>query len=317
VARRNARERRRVQSVNSAFLNLRRSIPIENRNKRVSKVKTLQKAIEYIAALQHLLHSVDEPRSNVNVTSTGPSTRTTHSTPIHQTYVESSALPVATSTTDSLLSDDDLLHSLVHNDMRHHTLPVQQTSYSSSTSRSSSLSSVQSTSTPIAITTQHHPTQCCPTLSPSFTMFDSSLSAASPDQLNNHQIAINQPCHSIQPHYSLHSSGPSGQTYQSTLQQGTPHSEPLLPVSLPHPINSSYHQMTVTNTALQSYSPIYHTVWSTIQCFFVSMWIVLPVQNPTLVSFVNAPALVFAACTNIVSSSHAFPPFASVISACK
>lgn len=38
VARRNARERRRVQAVNSAFVRLRRHIPYGNKNKRLSKV---------------------------------------------------------------------------------------------------------------------------------------------------------------------------------------------------------------------------------------------------------------------------------------
>ncbi|EFA02170.1 transcription factor ATOH7 [Tribolium castaneum] len=56
VARRNARERRRVQAVNSAFARLRKVVPLENtRGKRVSKVKTLQQAIEYIQALVQLL----------------------------------------------------------------------------------------------------------------------------------------------------------------------------------------------------------------------------------------------------------------------
>lgn len=55
VQRRNARERRRVQAVNNAFAKLRKAVPIENRNKRVSKVKTLQKAIEYIESLQDIL----------------------------------------------------------------------------------------------------------------------------------------------------------------------------------------------------------------------------------------------------------------------
>lgn len=38
VARRNARERRRVQAVNGAFLKLRKHIPYGNKNKRLSKV---------------------------------------------------------------------------------------------------------------------------------------------------------------------------------------------------------------------------------------------------------------------------------------
>ena len=60
VARRNARERRRVQAVNSAFMRLRKCVPVENRNKRLSKVKTLHRAIEYIAALQDLLRDADQ-----------------------------------------------------------------------------------------------------------------------------------------------------------------------------------------------------------------------------------------------------------------
>ncbi|XP_031339489.1 achaete-scute complex protein T3-like [Photinus pyralis] len=56
VAKRNARERRRVQAVNGAFVRLRKALPIENsRGKRVSKVKTLQNAIRYIQQLQELI----------------------------------------------------------------------------------------------------------------------------------------------------------------------------------------------------------------------------------------------------------------------
>ncbi|XP_077492120.1 uncharacterized protein LOC144103220 [Amblyomma americanum] len=60
VARRNARERRRVEAVNSAFSVLRKCVPVENRAKRLSKVKTLHKAIEYIYALQGLLDEADK-----------------------------------------------------------------------------------------------------------------------------------------------------------------------------------------------------------------------------------------------------------------
>lgn len=51
IARRNARERKRVQAVNQAFARLRRAIPYENKNKRLSKVKTLRIAIDYIRQL--------------------------------------------------------------------------------------------------------------------------------------------------------------------------------------------------------------------------------------------------------------------------
>ncbi|GAB6022490.1 hypothetical protein CHUAL_006597 [Chamberlinius hualienensis] len=56
VERRNARERRRVQAVNFAFARLRKSVPLENKNKRISKAKTLQTAIDYINHLQDILN---------------------------------------------------------------------------------------------------------------------------------------------------------------------------------------------------------------------------------------------------------------------
>ena len=59
VARRNARERRRVQAVNSAFLRLRRHVPYENKHKRLSKVKTLHIAIDYIQYLRGLIEEYD------------------------------------------------------------------------------------------------------------------------------------------------------------------------------------------------------------------------------------------------------------------
>ena len=57
VARRNARERRRVKMVNDGFLRLRRHVPTDPKNKKLSKVKTLRLAIEYIHHLQTLLQS--------------------------------------------------------------------------------------------------------------------------------------------------------------------------------------------------------------------------------------------------------------------
>ena len=59
VAKRNARERRRVQAVNGAFSKLRRHIPYENKNKRLSKVKTLKIAIDYIHHLEDLIDDYD------------------------------------------------------------------------------------------------------------------------------------------------------------------------------------------------------------------------------------------------------------------
>ncbi|CAH1799619.1 unnamed protein product [Owenia fusiformis] len=60
VAKRNARERRRVQAVNGAFIRLRRHVPYENKHKRLSKVKTLRFAIEYIHYLKTMIHDYDD-----------------------------------------------------------------------------------------------------------------------------------------------------------------------------------------------------------------------------------------------------------------
>ncbi|XP_037088072.1 protein atonal homolog 7-like [Pollicipes pollicipes] len=66
VQRRNARERRRVQAVNVAFSRLSKVVPLESRGKRISKVKTLHKAIEYIDHLRQLLAADDVSRGHVN-----------------------------------------------------------------------------------------------------------------------------------------------------------------------------------------------------------------------------------------------------------
>lgn len=58
IEKRNARERVRVQAVNDAFRRLRCLIPaIAARRKRLSKVKTLHKALQYIMQLQTILQS--------------------------------------------------------------------------------------------------------------------------------------------------------------------------------------------------------------------------------------------------------------------
>ena len=60
VAKRNARERRRVEAVNSAFVRLGKAVPIDNkRGKRVSKVKVLQKAIDYILSMREAISQHD------------------------------------------------------------------------------------------------------------------------------------------------------------------------------------------------------------------------------------------------------------------
>ena len=66
VAKRNARERRRVEAVNTAFLTLRKAIPLDNkRGKRVSKVKILQRAIDYILNMKDAINQHDGLPSHV------------------------------------------------------------------------------------------------------------------------------------------------------------------------------------------------------------------------------------------------------------
>ena len=60
VEKRNARERRRVEAVNGAFLRLRRAVPVDNkRGKRVSKVKILTRAIDYILNMKDAIDNHD------------------------------------------------------------------------------------------------------------------------------------------------------------------------------------------------------------------------------------------------------------------
>ncbi|XP_055969345.1 transcription factor ATOH7 [Sorex fumeus] len=51
----NARERRRMQGLNSAFDRLRRVVPQWGQDKKLSKYETLQMALSYIVALTHIL----------------------------------------------------------------------------------------------------------------------------------------------------------------------------------------------------------------------------------------------------------------------
>lgn len=59
--------------MNQAFLRLRKSVPIENRNKRVSKVKTLQRAIDYIRKLERILEQ-DEQQQEEQTTGAAQAT---------------------------------------------------------------------------------------------------------------------------------------------------------------------------------------------------------------------------------------------------
>ena len=69
VAKRNARERRRVHAVNLAFVRLRKALPFDNkRGKRISKVRVLQKAIDYIQGLREAVAEFDnEENQNFQV----------------------------------------------------------------------------------------------------------------------------------------------------------------------------------------------------------------------------------------------------------
>ena len=69
VEKRNARERKRVMAVNDAFLALRKHVPCGNRTKRISKVKTLKIAIDYIYHLQDLIEEHDTKLSTDYTTS--------------------------------------------------------------------------------------------------------------------------------------------------------------------------------------------------------------------------------------------------------
>ena len=64
VERRNERERMRVRLVNDAFRLLRSHIPVDPRQKKLSKVNTLRLAIQYIKYLQRLIETNPPPQSS-------------------------------------------------------------------------------------------------------------------------------------------------------------------------------------------------------------------------------------------------------------
>ena len=88
VQRRNARERRRVQAVNGAFQRLRRLIPFENKHKRISKVKTLKLAMDYIDQLQALIQEHDLQLQN---SMCGGGVVIQHDPPVHYQMTEQEA----------------------------------------------------------------------------------------------------------------------------------------------------------------------------------------------------------------------------------
>ena len=60
VARRNARERSRVKSVNQSYEHLRVHVPAASRAKKISKVDIIKHSIEYIQKLKALVESCDQ-----------------------------------------------------------------------------------------------------------------------------------------------------------------------------------------------------------------------------------------------------------------
>ena len=60
--RRNERERERIRCVNDGYIRLKEHLPIDNKEKRMSKVETLRYAIQYIKHLEHILGSNENSR---------------------------------------------------------------------------------------------------------------------------------------------------------------------------------------------------------------------------------------------------------------
>lgn len=92
VARRNARERKRVKLVNDGFVRLRKHVPTDPKNKKLSKVKTLRSAIDYIRHLQHLLSQANK----------------------HQLHSESEIDTAASSSTIEWITTADLVSTTNH-----------------------------------------------------------------------------------------------------------------------------------------------------------------------------------------------------------
>lgn len=73
IRKRNERERQRVKCVNEGYARLRRHLPEDYLEKRLSKVETLRAAIKYISYLQSLLYPDEtEAERNPRTTSCGP-----------------------------------------------------------------------------------------------------------------------------------------------------------------------------------------------------------------------------------------------------
>ncbi|KAK6169966.1 hypothetical protein SNE40_018475 [Patella caerulea] len=66
VSRRNERERNRVKLVNNGFEVLREHVPCIKKNKKLSKVETLRRAVEYIKRLQQMIDDSDSICGDTN-----------------------------------------------------------------------------------------------------------------------------------------------------------------------------------------------------------------------------------------------------------
>ena len=67
IRRRNERERERVRCVNDGYASLRRHLPLENRDKRISKVETLKMAARYIQHMRDILEGKLEHTAQFSV----------------------------------------------------------------------------------------------------------------------------------------------------------------------------------------------------------------------------------------------------------
>ncbi|XP_060072858.1 achaete-scute homolog 3-like [Ylistrum balloti] len=64
IGKRNERERERVRCVNEGYTRLREHLPLERKDKRISKVDTLRKAIDYIKHLEDILAQDDSEHNH-------------------------------------------------------------------------------------------------------------------------------------------------------------------------------------------------------------------------------------------------------------
>ena len=80
IRKRNERERERVRCVNEGYARLRQHLPLDKRDKRISKVETLRAAISYIHHLQTVLTDLDEVEEENTHNNSCPSNHTREKT---------------------------------------------------------------------------------------------------------------------------------------------------------------------------------------------------------------------------------------------